>query len=105
MLSMRSAVLTMLLAVVGAADLWAAGDPEIGRAIAERWCASCHVIAPEGSGSDAAPAFPAIAADPGRTAPGLRAFLTEPHFPMPNPQLSRSEIDHIVAYIESLGPQ
>jgi cytochrome c len=96
--------LSALLVIVGAADLHAAGDVEVGRAIAQRWCASCHVVGSGTTGgSDVAPAFGTIAAT--RTPDQLRAFLANPHFPMPNPQLSRSEIEHVVAYIESLAPR
>jgi len=104
MAARKPIVLSALLAIAGAADLNAAGDVEVGRAIAQRWCAGCHVVGPETTGgSDVAPAFTTIAAM--RTPDQLRAFLANPHFPMPNPQLSRSEIGHVVAYIESLAPR
>ncbi|NJO37736.1 MAG: hypothetical protein HC871_09095 [Rhizobiales bacterium] len=33
----------------------------------------------------------------------LKAWLADPHPPMPNLSLSRLEIDDLLAYIESLG--
>jgi mono/diheme cytochrome c family protein len=94
------------LIVIGVAvEVRAAGDPEVGRAIAQRWCSNCHVVDAEAGGSDAAPAFAAIAANPTRTGDHLRAFLANPQFPMPNPQLTRREIEHVVAYVASLGPR
>ena len=66
------------------------------------WCANCHVVAAGGSGSDAVPSFLSIAADPKKTDEYLRGFLADPRHPMPNLQLSRQEIDNLVAYIASL---
>ena len=71
--------------------------------IARRWCARCHAVAGEKSASDMAPPFQVIArtraSDPDR----LRGFLSRPHWPMPPLQLSRQEIENIVAYLQSLG--
>jgi mono/diheme cytochrome c family protein len=81
----------------------AAGDPESGRTVAEGWCASCHALGRPQTATDAAPAFVTIAqhghADPGR----LRAWLTDPHPPMPNPGLSRQQIEDVIAYLQQLG--
>jgi mono/diheme cytochrome c family protein len=105
MILLRSIILSMLMVVGVVVELHAGGDAEIGRAIAQRWCTSCHVVGPEAGGSDVAPAFAAIATNPTRTPDYLRTWLADPHFSMPNPQLTRSEIDHLVAYIESLRPR
>jgi mono/diheme cytochrome c family protein len=80
----------------------AAGSPEQGHSLAKTWCASCHAVEPGGVQRDApAPPFPSIAehARPEQ----LRAFLASPHPPMPNFNLSRSQIDDIVAYLQSLA--
>ena len=82
-----------------------AADAQAGRALAESWCASCHVIGEAGqsSASDAAPTFASIANRPDATADGLRAFLSEPHADaMKGIVLPRLEIDDLVAYIMSL---
>lgn len=79
-----------------------AADADRGRAIAQQWCASCHIVAPGQAGADSAPAFASIANDPARSPGALRAWLSNPHPPMPNLALSRGEIDDIVAYLESL---
>ncbi|HYD70421.1 cytochrome c [Azospirillum sp.] len=93
---------TPLLAAVPAAPAGAA-DAQNGRAIAERWCAACHVVAEGRSGSDAAPPLPQIARNRAADQRWLRAWLTDPHPPMPNLNLSRSDIDDVVAYLERLA--
>jgi mono/diheme cytochrome c family protein len=80
----------------------AAGDAQAGKALAQSWCKSCHVVGPRGSGTDAVPSFAAIASDPTLTAERLRTFLANPRHPMPNPQLANTEIEDLVAYIQSL---
>jgi len=78
------------------------GDPARGVMLARTWCTGCHVVEPGGRGSDAAPSFMTIANDPKRGPAALRAWLTRPHPPMPNMNLSRAEIDDVVAYLRSL---
>jgi len=81
----------------------AAGDAQAGRRIALRWCDGCHGSAEANRASDGAPSLLAIAQDKSKTPEHLRAWLTAPHPPMPNLNLSRSEIDDIMAYLESLS--
>jgi mono/diheme cytochrome c family protein len=71
-------------------------------ALAERWCAECHVIAPgQQQASDAVPTFAQIGGRFDETA--LATFLASPHHSrMPNLSLSRSEIVDLVAYIKGL---
>ncbi|MBK1657543.1 hypothetical protein CKO45_04780 [Paracraurococcus ruber] len=78
-----------------------------GRAVAENWCANCHLVGPQARGpaGDAAPPFAAIAAMPGTTAMALRAFLQTPHDRMPDYRLSQAELDGVVAYILGLQPR
>lgn len=80
------------------------GDPAAGRRLAETWCANCHVIGPGASGpaSDAVPTFPGVARMPSTTAMALRVFLQTPHSRMPDIQLSREQMDDVIAYILSL---
>jgi mono/diheme cytochrome c family protein len=81
----------------------AQGDAANGHALSRQWCTGCHVVEATGKGSDTAPSFAAIAADPATTPQRIHGFLTKPHPPMPNPPLANSEIDDITAYILSLG--
>jgi mono/diheme cytochrome c family protein len=80
----------------------AAADPAEGLRLARQWCTSCHIVAPGSGGSDAAPPFQAVANNPGVTEGGLRAWLADPHPPMPRFDLTRAETDAIIAYIKSL---
>jgi mono/diheme cytochrome c family protein len=81
----------------------AQGDPEHGRVLTRTWCTSCHVVDLEGRGADAGPALPALLGDGQRTADEIRGWLAAPHPPMPNFDLTRQEIEDIVAYLESLA--
>ncbi len=93
----------LFLATARVAD---AGDPETGRALAQSWCTPCHVVETgQADASDAGPPFQQIADDPARTDDQLRVWLADPHPPMPNLNLGRTEIDHLIAYIRSLGPE
>lgn len=84
-----------------------AGEPggrAAGAAVASQWCANCHVVdrsAARGA-SDAAPPFADIARMPSTTEMSLRAFLRTSHINMPDYQLSRRELQDVVAYILSL---
>lgn len=81
----------------------AAGDADQGERIAQRWCSSCHVIGRKAMASDKAPAFAALAADADKSEGYLRAWISNPHPPMPNFNLTRQTIDDLVAYIRSLS--
>ncbi len=95
-------VAALVVSAVGSAGFARAADSAEGHRLARQWCATCHIVAPGTGGSDAAPPFESVANRPSITEAGLRAWLTDPHPPMPNLILSRAEIDAIVAYIKSL---
>lgn len=80
-----------------------AGDATAGRELAEKWCANCHLIGPANHGSDTAPPFTAIAADPLNTRDDLQTWLATPHTEMPAMPLSRRDIDDIIDYIGTLA--
>jgi len=88
----------------GAPSVSASGDVRAGHEIARTWCAACHVISPTAGGTavDAAPAFAAIANMTSTTEMALRVFRQTPHDRMPAYQLSRLELDDVVAYLLSL---
>jgi len=98
--SLRCAPLFLLLLL--STPALAQGDPEAGRDLVRRWCTTCHVVELEGTGSDAGPALPALLAGKQRSADEIRGWLADPHPPMPNLELSRREIEDIVAYLQSL---
>ena len=100
-------VIRALFALIAAAALpgiaWAAGDAARGEALAQTWCANCHLVEPNSAARDSAPPLRENAR---RGAPDqivARTFLNAPHPPMPNFDLARPQIDDIVAYLKSLA--
>jgi cytochrome c len=81
----------------------AAGAREDGLRLARQWCAGCHSVDAADQGTDAAPSFASIAENSGADTAWLRAWLASPHPAMPDMNLSRDEIDDIVAYLSSLS--
>lgn len=81
------------------------GDAAAGRAVAERWCAHCHDIAPGGAFRQEPPSFAAIAVY--RTPERIWAQIVAPqvHTAMPDlaSVLGLSAAD-LTAYITSLKP-
>ncbi|WP_298877490.1 cytochrome c [uncultured Bradyrhizobium sp.] len=83
-----------------------------GRAIANASCGTCHVVADAAKEAPAfrpsPPPFPEIISRPSFSADSLRHFLTSGHRrlgpdqAMPNPRLSESQIEAVVAYLETL---
>ena len=87
-----------------------AGDPVLGREVAQKLCVNCHIVEPNGSEAPLnpdvvnpdVPSFMAIAEKPGQTESEVRGFLIDPHPPMPDPKLTAHELDNIASYIMSL---
>lgn len=94
--------LAAVLAPLSAAQ--AAGDSARGRVLAQTWCSSCHTVEGTNVGKDVAPTFGSIAEKGHPDQLEARAFLNAPHPPMPDFNLSRDQIDDIVAYLKSLAP-
>jgi mono/diheme cytochrome c family protein len=87
----------------GIAPVSAAESPAAGKALAEHWCASCHLVSPEqASATTEAPPFATIAERPLAEIEALDTFLAAPHPPMPPVNLTRQEIRDVLAYIASL---
>ncbi len=99
---MRVAVLGAMALIVWGSASASAQDAERGRALAEAWCTSCHVVAPNKAGGDVGPAFETVANREGQTLGGIMAWLFEPHPPMPDLQLSPADFRDLAAYIMSL---
>lgn len=77
-------------------------DPQRGREMVERWCVKCHLIGPAGPGGDVGPTFQSVAET--RSEEALRAWISDPHPPMPKIDISARAVDDIAAYIASLAP-
>ena len=97
---MRLGIVAALVAGLGTGTA-AAQDAGRGLELAETWCVQCHVVAPDGQGTDVGPAFAAVA---GRDAGVLRAWIIVPHSGMPRLDLSDAQIDDLLAYIQTLRP-
>ncbi len=77
-------------------------DAAKGEIVAKRWCAACHLVSSDQKLAKLdMPSFATIAR---RKLPSeeLTAFLTNSHPKVPNMNLSRSEIEDVIAYIGSL---
>jgi len=78
-------------------------SPARGKALAQQWCSSCHLVTREQTRASAdAPPFMSIAGRPEMEFERLASFLIDPHPKMPNFNLSRQEISDLLAYIRSL---
>jgi mono/diheme cytochrome c family protein len=94
------------LAACGAiGGAWSA-DTDHGERLARRWCAACHIVAPDQTrGEDNVPPFASIAKMRGFGADQIALFLLNPHPKMPDMQLTRAEREDLAAYIARLGKQ
>lgn len=96
-----SRVLAVLIIIGVPSKLHA--DVAAGQRLAQQWCASCHVIDGSGPSSTLPQGPPSFRVAAGHLDAGeLRAWLTHPHGQMPDLSLTRSEIDDLITYIESL---
>ncbi len=76
---------------------------EAGEELAQRWCASCHLVTPDQLiASSDAPSFEAIAAESEGDYDWLGAFLADPHPQMPRISLARQQLRALSAYLASL---
>jgi len=93
-----AALVILPLAPAGAQDV------ARGQALAERWCANCHVVnAAAGTGqSNGLPTFPGLAARPDMTAAILKGAMSATHSRMPDFELGARDQDDLAAYILSL---
>jgi len=98
---MRSlACYVALLLLTCISEVTLAADAEHGSTLAQRWCASCHVVSSAKRVEiDHSPSFASIAQRGDFSAERLAFFLLEPHPKMSNMSLSRKEADDLAAYI------
>lgn len=79
-------------------------DAARGRILAERLCATCHVVSDAQTSSATAgpPTFASIANRPGQTRQRIVNVLISPHPPMPDVHITVQEIDDIVSYLDTM---
>lgn len=93
----------VVLFLVLSSNVQAGGLSSSGEALARRVCADCHMVASDQTKANAdVPSFMSIARKYQGKSDVLRAFLMEPHQPMPDLSLNRQEILDLIAYIEGL---
>ncbi len=81
-----------------------AADAGKGKIIAQRWCATCHVVSPEQSSASVdVPTFMDISKRRTETK-ALANFIADPHPVMPQMALTREDVDDVVRYIQSFNP-
>lgn len=85
----------------------AAGDADAAKGLIADRCVKCHETpySKPGERTEAvqAPSFLTMANDPGSYPPEkMRETLRQPHFPMQQFTLSRSDIENVLAYLGSL---
>ncbi len=105
MVFLRLAMRAVLVVAALGAQAATAADAQNGERLARRWCAPCHVVAPDQreATSEAVP-FSEVAKTPDFNAAQLALFLLAPHPPMPDMSLSRAEAADLSDYIKKLGP-
>lgn len=102
---MNKAIVTIgsvVLMVAATSSPSIAQDWVSGKQLTETWCLECHTPSGAAQATDAAPPFKTIVNQPEYTEDRLRVWLTDPHPPMPNFNLSKREIDDIIAYLKRL---
>ncbi len=99
----KIALVISALVFVSVSSAWAA-DARNGEVLARRWCAACHVVAPDQRepAGEALP-FASVAKRPNFDAHQLAFFLLNPHPKMPDMGLSRSAAEDLSAYIVTLN--
>lgn len=81
------------------------GEPAAGHALAKRLCSNCHIVGEDAAGATVSadvPSFTAIANLPDQSAERIAGRIVVPHPPMPQIELTRSEIRDLAAYVLSL---
>jgi mono/diheme cytochrome c family protein len=96
---MRTLLLIAAALAVSAISPVIAADADNGERLARRWCAFCHVVAPDQRRAAEGPPFSEIARKPGLNAAQLALFLLAPHPKMPDMGLSRGEAADLAEYI------
>ena len=96
---MRRVLMTLIAAAWLLPGL-ALADADTGQEIAERACTPCHIVVGIQRGPARVPAFSKMAQT--FTDQQVREVLLHPHGGMQLPDLTKAEIDDLIAYLASL---
>jgi mono/diheme cytochrome c family protein len=99
------AVPALIALLASTSPVSAQGNAGAGKRLSQRWCASCHQVEPSGPAKDSAPPFASLGVQKSKDPGWIRAWLANPHPPMQGINLSRQQIDDVVAYLQSLAPR
>jgi mono/diheme cytochrome c family protein len=94
--------LVSLGVVFATAPAQAVGNAAQGHKLAQQWCASCHMVDAGQPTTDTTPSFLTLAKKNKPNSNWARLWLMDPHPPMKGIDLSRHQIDDVVAYLQSL---
>jgi len=98
------AVTAIAVSLAASPTSLAQGSADAGKRLAQQWCSSCHQVEPTAPAKDVAPPFASLGVQKDKDPGWIRAWLTNPHPPMQGINLSRQQIDDIVAYLQKLAP-
>ena len=101
------AVLTLGVLALASTPAWSlTGDPVLGKELAQKWCAACHVVSENQTTAPAAqmPTFKEIAEKGIVEKSGIGIFLAAPHPQMPKLSLTRQQMADLQSYIVGLKP-
>jgi len=76
------------------------GDAARGREVVDRWWSECHSRGE--TVDDRVPSLQALTKRMTRSEGAIRAFLMQPHSPMPPLEISTQQIEDIIAYLHTL---
>ena len=97
--------LTAILSSVSAQTIPGRPSPDQGARLASKLCVNCHLIGQESQDQGRVkvdvPSFREIANLDGQTSERMTMLIISPNHPMPTIALSRDDIAHVVAYIET----
>lgn len=98
---MRAPIAALTLALLAfSCEATFAADADNGSRLAERWCASCHIVSrAQSRGFDGTLSFEAIAQKSDFSVEKLAYFLLNPHPTMPSMALSRNDAQDVATYI------
>jgi mono/diheme cytochrome c family protein len=109
---MRPMMMAAICVVLSAAPAWAAGDPQRGEPLYQRYCAGCHGVDGRGGGKNFMPHVGALAKKgytelledsylAAITAEGGEAFGKSAFMPAWKSKLSQQDIFDVIAYIRT----